>query len=61
MSLSWLTVLNIGGGILIAFILLGESTRRLGHHLGTHTFPEPLGLRYQGRAIQIFAGTLIFH
>jgi len=60
MSLLWLTFLNIGVGILIAFIVLGEPTRRLGHHLGAHTFPELLGLRYQSRAIQIFAGALIF-
>jgi len=60
MSLLWLTVLNIGVGILIAFIFLGEPTRRLGHHLGAHTFPELLGLRYQSRAIQILAGALIF-
>ncbi|EGV16704.1 sodium:solute symporter family protein [Thiocapsa marina] len=60
MSLLWLTVLNIGVGILIAFIFLGEPTRRLGHHLGAHTFPELLGQRYQSRGIQIFAGALIF-
>lgn len=60
MSLLWLTVLNIGVGILIAFIVLGEPTRRLGHHLGAHTFPELLGQRYQSRGIQIFAGVLIF-
>lgn len=60
MSLLWLTVLNIGFGILIAFIFLGEPTRRLGHHLGAHTFPELLGQRYQSRGIQIFAGALIF-
>jgi SSS family solute:Na+ symporter len=60
MSLLWLTVLNIGVGILIAFILLGEPTRRLGHHLGAHTFPELLGRRYQSRGIQIFAGAIIF-
>ncbi|AFL73847.1 sodium:solute symporter family protein [Thiocystis violascens] len=60
MSLLWLTFLNIGVGILIAFTVLGEPTRRLGHHLGAHTFPELLGLRYQSRGIQIFAGALIF-
>jgi SSS family solute:Na+ symporter len=60
MSLLWLTVLNIGVGILIAFVLFGEPTRRLGHHLGAHTFPELLGRRYQSRGIQILAGALIF-
>ncbi|WP_295399700.1 sodium:solute symporter family protein [uncultured Thiocystis sp.] len=60
MSLLWLTFLNIGVGILIAFIVLGEPTRRLGHHLGAHTFPELLGLRYQSRGLQVFAGAIIF-
>ncbi len=59
MSLLWLTFLNIGVGILIAFALLGEPTRRIGHHLGAHTFPELLGLRYQSKGIQVFAGVLI--
>lgn len=47
MSLLWLTVMNVGIGIFIAFTVLGEPTRRIGHHLGAHTFPELLGLRYQ--------------
>ncbi len=60
MSLLWLTFLNIGVGIFIAFAVLGEPTRRIGHHLGAHTFPELLGLRYQSKGIQVFAGGLIF-
>jgi SSS family solute:Na+ symporter len=60
MSLLWLTFLNIGVGIFIAFTVLGEPTRRIGHHLGAHTFPELLGLRYQSKGIQVFAGGLIF-
>ena len=60
MSLMWLTFVNIAIGILLAFTVLGEPTRRLGHHLGAHTFPELLGARYQSKGIQIFAGALIF-
>ena len=60
MSLLWLTFLNIAVGIVIAFVVLGEPTRRLGHHLGAHTFPELLGMRYQSRGIQLFSGTIIF-
>lgn len=60
MSMLWLTFLNIGVGIFIAFAVLGEPTRRIGHHLGAHTFPELLGLRYQSKGIQVFAGGLIF-
>jgi len=60
MSLLWLTFLNIAVGIFIAFVVLGEPTRRIGHHLGAHTFPELLGLRYQSKAIQVLAGAIIF-
>jgi solute:Na+ symporter, SSS family len=60
MSLLWLTFVNIAIGILLAFTLIGEPTRRLGHHLGAHTFPELLGARYQSKGIQVFAGLLIF-
>jgi SSS family solute:Na+ symporter len=60
MSLLWLTFLNIAVGILLAFTVLGEPTRRMGHQLGAHTFPELLGLRYQSKGVQIFAGALIF-
>ncbi|WP_295444190.1 sodium:solute symporter family protein [uncultured Thiodictyon sp.] len=59
MSLMWLTFVNILFGILLAFTVLGEPTRRLGHHLGTHTFPELLGARYQSKGVQVFAGALI--
>ncbi|HTZ20547.1 MAG TPA: sodium:solute symporter family protein [Opitutaceae bacterium] len=59
MSLLWLTFCNIFVGIFIAFIFLGEPTRRLGHGLDAHTFPELLGHRYQSKSIQVMAGALI--
>jgi SSS family solute:Na+ symporter len=59
MSLLWLTFCNIFVGIFLAFIVLGEPTRQLGHRLDAHTFPELLGRRYQSRAIQVFAGAII--
>jgi SSS family solute:Na+ symporter len=59
MSLLWLTFCNIFIGIFIAFVFLGEPTRRIGHALDAHTFPELLGLRYQSRFVQIFAGLVI--
>ena len=59
MSLLWLTFCNIFVGIYIAFIFLGEPTRRLGHRLEAHTFPELLGHRYQSKSIQVMAGSLI--
>jgi SSS family solute:Na+ symporter len=59
MSLLWLTFCNIFVGIFIAFIFLGGPTRRIGHHLDAHTFPELLGRRYQSSFIQVFAGLVI--
>jgi SSS family solute:Na+ symporter len=59
MSLLWLTFCNIFVGIFIAFIFLGGPTRRMGHHLDAHTFPELLGRRYQSAFIQVFAGIVI--
>ncbi|MFA5293142.1 MAG: sodium:solute symporter family protein [Phycisphaerae bacterium] len=60
MSLLWLTMLNIFVGIFIAFVFLGGPTRRMGHSLDAHTFPELLGRRYQSKFIQISAGIIIF-
>src|SRR6185369_17013717 len=59
MSLLWLTFCNIFIGIFIAFVFLGAPTRRIGHRLDAHTFPEWLGRRYQSRFIQAFAGLVI--
>jgi len=60
MSLLWLTFCNIFVGIFVAFVFLGGPTRRLGHALDAHTFPELLGRRYDSKAIQIIAGLIIF-
>lgn len=59
MSVLWLTVCNIFIGIFVAFIFLGERTRRMGHRLDAHTFPELLGRRYQSTFVQVFAGLVI--
>lgn len=59
MSLLWLTFCNIFIGIFIAFVFLGGPTRRMGHALDAHTFPELLGRRYQSRFVQVFAGLII--
>ncbi len=60
MSLLWLTFLNIFVGIFIAFVFLGGPTRKMGHHLDAHTFPELLGRRFNSKFIQVFAGLMIF-
>jgi SSS family solute:Na+ symporter len=60
MSLLWLTFCNIFVGIFIAFVFLGAPTRKMGHHLDAHTFPELLGRRFDSRFIQVFTGLVIF-
>ncbi|MCK5552550.1 MAG: sodium:solute symporter family protein, partial [Deltaproteobacteria bacterium] len=60
MGILWLTWMNIFFGIFVAFAIFGKRTRRLGHVLDAHTFPELLGRRYQSAFIQGFSGIVIF-
>ena len=60
MSLLWLTFLNIFVGIFIAFVVLGNPTRRMGHHLDAHTFPELMGKRYNSKFIHVFSAVVVF-
>jgi SSS family solute:Na+ symporter len=60
MGLLWLTFLNIFVGIFIAFVFIGEPTRRMGHHLDAHTFPELLGKRFDSGFIHLFSAFVIF-
>jgi len=60
MGLIWLTALNIIIGVFIAFIFFGRVTRKMGHNLDAHTFPEFLGNRFQSKKIQIISGAVIF-
>jgi len=60
MGLLWLTVLNISVGIFLAFVVLGNPTRRMGHHLDAHTFPELMGKRFDSRLVQVLCALIIF-
>ncbi len=60
MGLLWLTFLNIFVGIFIAFVVFGKRTRKMGHNLSAHTFPELLAKRFDSRFIQGFSGLVIF-
>ncbi len=60
MGILWLTFLNIFAGIFIAFIIFGKRTRKLGHALDAHTFPEILRKRYNAPFLQAGSGLLIF-
>ncbi|TYQ16082.1 UNVERIFIED_CONTAM: SSS family solute:Na+ symporter [Acetivibrio alkalicellulosi] len=60
MGILWLTFLNIFVGVFIAFLFFGKRTRKMGHNLDAHTFPELLGERFNSRFIQTFTGIIIF-
>lgn len=60
MGILWLTVMNIFVGIFIAFALFGLRTRKMGHNLDAHTFPELLGRRFDSTFLQGASGLLIF-
>jgi len=59
MSLIWLTVLNIGVGILLAFVLFGKKTREIGHRLSAVTFPDLMCKIYKSPILQYIAGFII--
>jgi solute:Na+ symporter, SSS family len=60
MGVLWLTFLNIFVGIFIAFVVFGKRTRKIGHNLDAHTFPELLAKRFDSKFIQGFSGLVIF-
>lgn len=60
LGIFWLTFLCIFVGVIIAFIFFGRKTRRIGHKLDAHTFPELLGKKFNSKTIQIFSGAVIF-
>ena len=59
MGLLWLVFMNIFFGIFIAFVVFGPPTRRMGLNLGSITYPEFIGKRFQSKFIQAFSGILI--
>ena len=59
MSLMWLCFLNLFAGLLVAFLIFGKRTRRIGRKLGAATFADFLGKVYGSRGIRVFTAILI--
>jgi SSS family solute:Na+ symporter len=59
MGTIWLIMLNILLGILIAFIVFGKRTRRLGKRLKALTFPDLLGKAYDSPFMQAASSLVI--
>ena len=58
-TMMWLCFLNIALGLIVAFIIFGTRTRRLGRRLGASTFADLLGKVYGSRNIRLFTALLI--
>ena len=58
-TMMWLCFLNIALGLIVAFIIFGTRTRRIGRKLGAATFADLLGKVYKSRNIRMFTALLI--
>ena len=59
MSILWLCFLNLFIGVIVAFVVFGPRTRRLGRKLGASTFADLLGKIYKSKGIRGFTAMLI--
>lgn len=59
LGLLWLPFMNIAVGVLLAFLVFGRRTRRIGQKLDANTFPEFIGLRFQSRWIKVLLAAII--
>ncbi|MDD3136759.1 MAG: sodium:solute symporter family protein [Methanoregula sp.] len=59
MGVIWLTVLNIGVGILLAFVLFGKKTREIGQRVKAVTFPDLMCKIYKSPLLQYISGFII--
>ena len=60
MGIQWLMFLNMFVGVVIAFIIFGRPTRRLGAKLKSTSFAQFLGSYYGSKKIRIFVASVIF-
>ena len=60
MGIQWLMFLNMFVGVVIAFIVFGRPTRKIGARLKSNSFAQFLGSYYRSRRIRIFVAAVIF-
>lgn len=58
-SLMWLCFLNLAVGVIVAFVVFGTRTRRIGRKLGASTFADLLGKIYKSKGIRLFTAVII--
>ncbi len=60
LGLMYLPLMNIGIGVLAAFLIFGIRTRRMGQNLNARTFPELLGNRFKSNNLKMVCAAIIF-
>jgi len=60
MSATWIGVGNAFIGSLLAWVVLGQRTRRVTHRLGSATMPQFFGTRYASEALRVVSSAIIF-
>lgn len=60
MGIQWLMFLNMFVGVVIAFIIFGRPTRRIGEKLKVGSFSHFLGAYYGSNKIRVFSAAIIF-
>ena len=58
-TMMWLCFLNLFAGLVVAFLVFGKRTRRIGRQLGAATFSDFLGKVYGSNGIRVFTAILI--
>jgi len=59
MGITWLTVLTIGVGVFVAFVVYGKKIRRIGQATGAVTFPDLFGKIYRCEKLRVGASAII--
>ncbi|MBQ6522137.1 MAG: sodium/solute symporter, partial [Atopobiaceae bacterium] len=60
MASTWIGVGNAFIGSLLAWVVLGQRTRRVTHRLGAATMPQFFGTRYGSEALRVASAAIIF-
>lgn len=60
LGMFWIVTINLGLGLLLAYLVFGPRIRKLGLKLNAQTMPELLGRRFNSKFIQVFAGSVTF-
>ena len=56
----WIVTINLGLGLLLAYLVFGPRIRKLGLKVQAQTMAEMLGRRFNSKFIQVFAGSVTF-